>query len=162
MEQWWSKVVGVAILGAILSTGCALPSSSIVYRGDEAFTPAERAEIERGAALLSLHTGHDVAIVWDLPHEGAAPLRSIRRIHLPSGVGEAQGYRLALDADSANLSGGSMLARLSAHEMGHALGLDHVDVDGAIMSAGVSSAPLTWSPADEAECRRVGVCSGAE
>lgn len=58
-----------------------------------------------------------------------------------------------------HISNKELLDVVLRHELGHSLGLRHVQKSSDIMSPTVGNGS-TWGELDEAECRRVGYCGG--
>lgn len=142
--------LGLALVGALLSTGCARERP---YHGDVTFTAEERASVEAGLRFLYSQIGDEYpGIVWDV--EGA----ECENFHILRGTAAGGYYDGAKCMWVGPVQPWHMPA-IAAHEAAHALGMRHVDGSTSLMS---SVAVLTWSPEDEAECRRVGVCSGDE
>lgn len=50
------------------------------------------------------------------------------------------------------------VAEVLSHEIGHTLGLGHVEGDGSIMSTTTGTGLASWTELDKQECLSVGVC----
>jgi len=152
----------LALLVALcaIEVGCSLSPQEPTFHGDVTFTREERAAIERGDVWLAVHAGRDpLGIVWDLPHYDRvedAPAYSIVRARPRIGVGEYDGQlRVTLNPSAVNLDG---LELLTAHELGHYRGMGHHDACGLMADGAIRDQLPSWTPADDAECRRVGLC----
>lgn len=148
------------VLGCLFAIGCTQTEAPAVRDyiiGDESFTPTERAEIMKGAAFITAATGRAVPeIRWE-------PLRSvdedmtIKRWHFePGHLGNCNigHFWAAIDPSQ---TAPEKMADVAAHELGHGLGLEHIDGDGTMNPA--AHPGLTWSDADEESCVRLGVCT---
>jgi hypothetical protein len=70
---------------------------------------------------------------------------------------------ISLNADrelSSGFSAGRTWGKVVLHELGHILGLDHVDDPTQVMHASLVSSPARWGTGDEAGLRAVGRSAG--
>lgn len=146
-----AKLIGAVLLLCV--SGC---SNDPVYHGDLSFTPAERAAIEAGILTIGCDTDTTpFQVVWDgdldashtilnQPPPGKA---TSGRFVIPEGSTDRRLYLLPHQPLG-------QLRAVTAHEFGHALGMDHHDGPGRM----AWTAQDVWTKEDESECRRVGVC----
>lgn len=140
----------LALALACAALGCAVDDAD--YHGDETFTEAERAEIERGNAFVAERLGvAPYRIVWDAPHRPYPLPGELGRVEP---VGGEAGYfyqgRLVIGPERA----GSALAAVAAHEMAHARGVQHHAGVGSMVETLAPGAELMWT-ADDARAARV-------
>lgn len=135
-----------ALLLSISLVGCSL--DPVDWHGDETFTPAERAEIERANVWLAdrLRVA-PFSIAWDAPHRSYPRPGEIGRVD-PITESEA-GYfyegRILIGADRIE-SVCDCVAGVAAHEMAHARGLSHHNGRGLMAShEAILTSPLTWT-----------------
>lgn len=148
----------------IACAGCA-PDESAAWHADASFTRPERVAIAEGDLWLARHTGTEPKlIVWDLQPSDDHGAHTIEKGPLDNGanartLGYGEDARVIIDTamygDSAYKF--MSLRHDAAHELGHAMGLEHVKDETSLMYAD-SSPWMSWSSEDETECKRVGGC----
>lgn len=137
------------------------------WHGDVTFTPAERAEIERGYAFLSKRLeSRPLPIVWDAPHNDHECLAT-QICKRPALVGpcpepyETQTCELVglYTSNRISLVPSENMAAVAAHEFGHWKGLGHHAGPGAMHAP----APLflMWTEDDDASVQAAQDARGA-
>jgi hypothetical protein len=139
---------------AVFLIGCVSePDAPPDWYGDERFTVAERAEIQRGAEWLYGHAGLPAPrIDWGPVGDER---RTIRREPGPNGTGECLNGSIFLGLGDPNVRPVDV-AGLAAHELAHCV-LGFVDgyreserrTDGIMRVLD----PMAWTDAERAQCR---------
>ena len=139
---------------AALLVGCAASPASRVLAVDAAFTVEERAALERCVARWDA-----VAPESGLALDFDAPVGDTSSIVKRGGgnMGDTIIKRAHVTLHP-NLTERGVFESVACHELGHVLGLDHVE-ELAVMNPGPMW-EVELSAADVGECVRVGACSG--
>lgn len=145
-----SIVLVVALAAACAASGPDRPHADLFV--GEAWTTQDRNAIALAAERWNLLAGYEAATVYEEPHPGAwivvrgpldGLLGQVRRDHTIHLVPELHG---------------NDLRDVMTHEIGHALGLGHVEPCPAVMCA-IYAGSIDFTPADKAECKAAGVCA---
>lgn len=153
---------------SILVLTCAAPQaesepSPIPYHADIEFTAEERIEILRATNWLARLTGRPFLILYD--RESAA-----RVIHRhPYGKGGCADLRqfsqvihigMLYTGTQGTSTQAQDVATITAHELGHTLGMGHVKDPHALMAPDWTPGGFRWNPDDAAEWERAKLITG--
>lgn len=169
----FGAAAAAAVLGilALAATGCSAPEEhDTVYHADLAFSTEERAEILKAAHLLSEHTGQPVEIVFDgvdaertITRDAAPCTGGVNhRTKFPAAAAAVHGWGTAWSTQHIHAGVGTTgswpekstaaqdLATIVAHELGHGLGLGHVeDNANALMAPVWAPGGFKWTAEDQ-------------
>lgn len=155
----------------LLLAGC---SPALTFRVDPAATPEQRGAVASSIADWNVHT--------NAKHKLRLDASGDYLVYFPPRIQVSDGP----DADNEpDLAGGrecthrgkdcpiapsiaalreytgARLLQVLRHELGHALGIKHIDEDGALMGGPGRAKAEDITDRDITECRRVGACTGA-
>lgn len=137
------------LLLAVLASGCGYDPPRTWSLTSAEWSAAERETLEAAAADVVAWTGEPVSVVWDMRADGRVSR------------GDAL-YRSDVSSSASMFISSAVtsdrLRVVFAHELCHALGMDHHDGHGLMHPAG----GLHWTEEDAAECRRVGLARCSE
>jgi hypothetical protein len=152
------RIASLALVTAV--AGCSAPYEyDTVYHADTSFTVEEQNEIQIAAAQLEEHTGQTIVVVFD----GAPAVRTIHRS--PTGMGGTNDLRfehmqtihvgiLATGSRQDLSTAAQDVGCITAHELAHGLGFDHVSDPMALMAKDWFPGGFKWTAADEVEMVR--------
>ncbi len=175
-----NKLMCIALIGALY--GCAdgkeapevVPTSQSdkQFHADVTFTTEERAEIDQYVAFFIANTDAPIEkVFYDLPHPndtrvgGGWTCRNciIRDPHNPGGglcvnKSDMLGWYSVIGV-GAGIEGQTispkLVARLTAHEIGHSFNMDHVKDPMALMFWEMETEEFSWTVDDQREWDRV-------
>lgn len=148
---------GMAALALVGLAGCATGPRDFII-GDESFTTSERSAIERGAAFVAHTTGRPVPeIIWGPLPGDDEDMTIVRRPLVKRTLGTCIEGHFQLELDP--VQNPKLLAETTAHEMGHALGLEHLDASVPGLMNPTVPRSLLWTEADQDSCTKLGVCA---
>jgi hypothetical protein len=145
---------------ALTLTGCA---PALAFRVEGA-TPEEQRVAEQKAAEWNAHTTAKKRITFS--PSGKWLLSFVDRI--PTASGDVHGRRCTVVGEDCERGrwvrvvhglAAERLLRVLGHELGHAVGLEHIDEDGPLMSGPGRNGGTQITERDITECRRVGACA---
>lgn len=159
------RILAAAI--ALLAVGCAsepMPDCGGSYHAHRTLTPEARVRAEAAfATWRGLATRDVVHFVDGDPDNATCSVRideggtALGRFsHEDASIAIAP-ERIRTEAPGCASRMGDCIEAVVLHEAGHALGLEHVEGTGHVMST-EGDLLLDFTDADRAECERVGVC----
>jgi hypothetical protein len=140
-------------------------ANGVAFSADDQFTEDERLYIHDYVMILSALTDSKIDITYDFQHRDIVASDSfvIERTDGTGGVFSlSPGYRCIRVGTFTNDFSASytsqMVARILIHEIAHSLGMKHTTDPNSLMYPFVNQEYFVWTDADQAECKRVGVC----
>lgn len=142
---------------ALALAGCAAPPETCSSFRPDGLSPDESAHVASAVARWSAFSGQALTF----GPEGECPISVGSLGGTELGVYDDRSIVLDADRMRSEVAGcspdvGRCVEAVALHEVGHALGLEHV-ADRAVMSTGRELVE-DFTDADKAECRRVGAC----